>query len=116
MASVEGPIKGGTFVTQRFQRNSEGELVERRLDTDIVLLLDAVVESKGYQAKIRVDVFDAIWARYDGGDYGTGTAAQAIYDDVEGLPTVWLVDADLAENPDRAPGATRGPQQIQLPR
>ena len=114
IANVEGPIKAGSFLTQRFQRNSDGELVERKLETDIVLLLDAVVESKGYQAKIRVDVFDAIWARYDAGDYGTGGAGHAVYEDVEGLPTVWLVDDDLAANPDRTPAASRGPQQIQL--
>jgi hypothetical protein len=81
---------------------------------DLILLLDAVVESKGYTAKIRVDVFDAIWARYDAGDYGSGEAGQAVYDDIESLPTVWVVDSDVSAHPDRAPASTRGPQQIQL--
>lgn len=99
-ANVEGPITAGTFVTQRFERNADGELFERKVAADIILLLDAVVESKGYTAKIRVDVLDAIWARYDAGDYGSGKAGHAVYDDVEGLPTIWLLDS--------------GPQQIQL--
>ena len=114
VANVEGPIKAGTYVTQRFQRNGDGELFERKVAADIVLLLDAVVESKGYTAKIRVDVFDAIWSRYDAGDYGSGQAGHAVYDDVEGLPAVWVVDSDVAANPDRPPASTRGPQQIQL--
>jgi hypothetical protein len=114
VANVEGPIKAGTYVTQRFQRNGDGEMFERKVAADIVLLLDAVVESKGYTAKIRVDVFDAIWSRYDAGDYGSGQAGHAVYDDVEGLPAVWVVDSDLAANPDRPPASTRGPQQIQL--
>ena len=73
-ANVEGPIKAGTLVTQCFARNGDGELYERAVAADLILLLDAVVEAKGYTAKIRVDVFDAIWARYDAGDYGTGQA------------------------------------------
>lgn len=114
VANVEGPIKAGTYVTQRFQRNGDGELFERKVAADLILALDAVVESKGYTAKIRVDVFDSIWARYDAGDYGSGQAGHAVYDDIESLPTVWVVDGDLAANPDRAPASTRGPQQIQL--
>jgi hypothetical protein len=114
IANVEGPIKPGTFVTQRFQRNGDGELFERKVAADLIVLLDAIVESKGYTAKIRVDVFDAIWERYDAGDYGSGQAGNAIYDDVEALPTVWLVDIDVIANPDRPVGSTRGPQQIQL--
>jgi hypothetical protein len=114
VANVEGPIKPGTFVTQRFQRNGDGELFERKVAADIIVLLDAIVESKGYTAKIRVDVFDAIWARYDAGDYGSGQAAHAVYDDIETLPTVWLVDSDITANPERPVGSTRGPQQIQL--
>jgi hypothetical protein len=114
VANVEGPIKAGTYVTQRFQRNGDGELFERKVAADIVLLLDAVVESKGYTAKIRVDVFDAIWSRYDAGDYGSGQPGHAVYDDVEGLPAVCVVDSDVAANPDRPPASTRGPQQIQL--
>jgi hypothetical protein len=114
VANVEGPIKPGTFVTQRFQRNGDGELFERKVAADIIVLLDAIVESKGYTAKIRVDVFDAIWARYDAGDYGSGQAGHAVYEDIETLPTVWLVDSDVSANPERPPASTRGPQQIQL--
>jgi hypothetical protein len=114
VANVEGPIKPGTFVTQRFQRNGDGELFERKVAADLIVLLDAIVESKGYTAKIRVDVFDAIWARYDAGDYGSGQAGHAVYEDIETLPTVWLVDSDVSANPERTVGSTRGPQQIQL--
>ncbi len=114
VANVEGPIKAGTIVTQRFQRNTDGELFERKVDADLILMLDAVVESKGYTAKIRVDVFDAIWARYDAGDYGSGKAGHAVYDDIESVSQVWVVDGDLTANPDRPVGSTRGPQQIQL--
>ena len=113
-ANVEGPIKPGTFVTQRFQRNGDGELFERKVAADIIVLLDAIVESKGYTAKIRVDVFDSIWTRYDAGDYGSGQAGHAVYDDLETLPTVWLVDTDVSANPARPLTSTRGPQQIQL--
>jgi hypothetical protein len=114
VANVEGPIVAGTVVTQRFQRNGDGELFERKVDADLILMLDAVVESKGYTAKIRVDVFDAIWARYDAGDYGSGTAAQAVYDAVDSVPTVWVVDADLSANPEKPVASTHGPQQIKL--
>jgi hypothetical protein len=113
-ANVEGPIKPGTFVTQRFQRNGDGELFERKVAADIIVLLDAIVESKGYTAKIKVDVFDSIWTRYDAGDYGSGKAGHAVYDDLETLPTVWLVDSDALANPARPLASTRGPQQIQL--
>jgi hypothetical protein len=113
-ANVEGPIVAGTIVTQRFQRNADGELYERKVAADIILLLDAVVESKGYSAKIKVDVLDAIWERYDAGDYGSGQAGNAVYDDIAELPTVVLVDSDVAENPARPPASTRGPQQLQL--
>lgn len=101
IANVEGPIVPGTFVTQRFQRSADGGMVERKVAADVILLLDAVVESKGYTAKIKVDAFDAIWTRYDAGDYGSGQAGHAVYDDVEGLPTIWVVAGD-------------GWQQIQL--
>jgi hypothetical protein len=111
VASVEGPIKAGTIVTQRFQRNAEGELFERKVAADLILLLDAVVESKGYTAKIRVDVFDAIWSRYDSGDYGSGEAGNAVYDDLEGLPPIRLVDSDTSAS---SPRASRGPQQLLL--
>jgi hypothetical protein len=113
-ANVEGPIKPGTFVTQRFQRNGDGELFERKVAADVIILLDAIVESKGYTAKIRVDVFDSIWTRYDAGDYGSGQAGNAVYDDIETLPTVWLVDSDVIANPSRPLASTRGPQLIQL--
>jgi hypothetical protein len=114
VANVEGPIKPGTFVTQRFQRNGDGELFERKVAADLIVLLDGIVESKGYTAKIRVEVFDAIWARYDAGDYGSGQPGHAVYEDVETLPAVWVVDSDLTANPERPPASTRGPQQIQL--
>jgi hypothetical protein len=113
-ANVEGPIVPGTFVTQRFERNGDGEMFERKVAADLIVLLDAIVESKGYTAKIRVDTFDAIWTRYDAGDYGSGQAGHAVYDDIETLPTVWVVDSDVTANPDRPAGSTRGPQQIQL--
>ncbi|MCW2963477.1 MAG: hypothetical protein JWO17_729 [Actinomycetia bacterium] len=113
-ANVEGPIKPGTFVTQCFQRNGDGELFERKVAADVIVLLDAIVESKGYTAKIRVDVFDSIWTRYDAGDYGSGQAGHAVYDDIETLPPVWLVDSDVAANPTWPVASTRGPQQIQL--
>ncbi|HVU76035.1 MAG TPA: hypothetical protein VHC67_00535 [Gaiellaceae bacterium] len=114
VANVEGPIVPGTVVTQRFQRNRDGELFERKVEADLIVALDAIVESKGYTAKIRVDVFDAIWARYDAGDYGTGKAGHAVYADIESVPEVWVVDADLAANPERPAASTRGPQQIQI--
>ena len=114
VANVEGPIRPGTLVTQRFQRNGDGELFERKVDADLIVLLDAVVESKGYTAKIRVDVFDAIWARYDAADYGSGRAGLAVYDDIDSVPKVCVVDDDISANPDRPIGSTRGPQQLRL--
>jgi hypothetical protein len=114
VANVEGPIVPGTIVTQRFQRNGDGELFERKVEADLILMLGAVVESKGYTAKIRVDVFDAIWARYDAGDYGSGKAGQAVYDDIDSVPQVMVVDADVIANPERRVASTRGPQQIRL--
>jgi hypothetical protein len=112
-ADVEGPIMPGTFVTQRFQRNGEGELYERKVAADLIILLDAIVESKGYTAKIKVDVFDSVWSRYDAGDYGSGQAGHAVYDDIETLPEISLVDSDVSANPERPVASTRGPQQIQ---
>jgi hypothetical protein len=114
VANVEGPIAAGTIVTQRFQRNGDGELFERKVEADLILMLDAVVESEGYTAKIRVDVFDAIWARYDAGDYGSGKPGLAVYDDIESVPQICVVDADLMAHPERPVASTRGPQQIQL--
>jgi hypothetical protein len=95
-ANVEGPIVPGTFVTQRFERNADGEMFERKVAADLIVLLDAIVESKGYTAKIRVDAFDAIWARYDAGDYGTGDAAHAVYTDLETLPPVSVIGSTAA--------------------
>ena len=114
VANVEGPIRPGTVVTQRFERNGDGELFERKVDADLIVMLDAIVESKGYTAKIRVDVFDAIWARYDAGDYGSGKAGHAVYDDIDSVPQVWVVDADVSAHPERPVASTRGPQQIML--
>src|SRR3954453_19860402 len=114
VANVEGPITPGTVVTQRCQRNGDGELFERKVDADLIVMLDAIVESKGYTAKIKVDVFDAIWARYDAGDYGSGKAGHAVYDDIDSVPQVWVVDGDITANPERPVASTRGPQQIQL--
>jgi hypothetical protein len=114
VANVEGPITPGTVVTQRFQRNGDGELFERKVEADLIVMLDAIVESKGYTAKIRVDVFDAIWARYDAGDYGSGKPGHAVYDDIDSIPPIWVVDSDLAAHPETLPASTRGPQQIQL--
>jgi len=114
VANVEGPIRPGTIVTQRFERNGDGELFERKVDADLIVMLDAIVESKGYTAKIRVDVFDAIWARYDAGDYGSGKAGHAVYDDIDSVPQVWVVDADVSAHPERPVASTRGPQQIML--
>jgi hypothetical protein len=116
VANVEGPIVAGTVVTQRFQRNGDGELFERKVDADLILMLDAIVESKGYTAKIRVDVFDAIWARYDAGDYGSGKAGHAVYGDIESVPEVWVVDSDITAHPEKPAASTGGPQQIQLAR
>lgn len=89
-------------------------MFERKVDADLILMLDAVVESKGYTAKIRVDVFDAIWARYDPGDYGSGRAGLAVYDDIDSIPKVCIVDDDIGAHPQTPVGSTRGPQQIQL--
>jgi hypothetical protein len=114
VANVEGPIAPGTAVTLRFQRNGDGELFERRVEADLIVMLDAIVESKGYTAKIRVDVFDAIWARYDAGDYGSGKAGHAVYDDIDSVPHVWVIDADLTAHPERLAASTRGPQLIQI--
>jgi hypothetical protein len=116
VANVEGPIRPGTIVTQRFERNGDGELFERTVDADLIVMLDAIVESKGYTAKIRVDVFDAIWARYDAGDYGSGKTGHAVYDDIDSVPQVWVVDADVVAHPERPVASTRGPQLIQLAR
>jgi hypothetical protein len=116
VANVEGPITPGTIVTQRFQRNDDGEMFERKVEADLIVILDAIVESKGYTAKIRVDVFDAIWARYDAGDYGSGKAGHAVYGDIESVPEVWVVDSDITAHPEKPAASTGGPQQIQLAR
>ena len=105
IANVEGPIVPGTFVTQRFQRNSEGDMFERKVAADLILLLDAVVESKGYTAKIKVNAFDAIWSRYDAGDYGSGEAGHAVYADIEGVPAVVVVAGEGSQQIQLAPAA-----------
>jgi hypothetical protein len=51
------------------------------VNADLIVMLAAIVESKGYNAKIRVGVFDAIWARYDSGDPGSGKVGH-VCDDV----------------------------------
>jgi hypothetical protein len=113
-ATVEGPIVAGSLVTQRFERNSEGRF-ERQIAGELLLAANAIVERGRGGDTIRVDVgrFDALWARYDSGDYGEGDAARARYElDVEGgrLP-VLLVDVDREQDPDMS-RPTHGPQRI----
>ena len=114
IVTVEGPIDGTSLVTQSFERNSEGRY-ERKLSGELLLAVDAVVESGrgGDTARIRVERFNDLWRRYDEGDYGTGKLGHAIYtiETPAGAElTVWLVDDDLAANPETRP--TRGPQRI----
>ena len=113
-ATVEGQIEAGSLVTQRFERNSEGRF-ERQIAGELLLATDAIVERGRGGDTIRVDVgqFDALWARYDGGDYGTGDAAQARYElAVAGEPLpVLLVDVDREQNPGLS-RPTHGPQRI----
>ena len=115
-ATVEGPIESGSLVTQRFERNGEGRF-ERQIAGELLLRTDAIVERGRGGDTMRIDVaqFDALWARYDGGDFGSGDAVRALYEiDVAGekLP-VALLDVDREQNP----GMTRdthGPQRIVL--
>ena len=113
-ATVEGPIEAGSLVTQRFERNSEGRF-ERQIAGELLLATDAIVERGRGGDTIRVDVgqFDALWARYDGGDYGAGDATQARYElTVAGEPLpVLLVDVDREQNPGLS-RPTHGPQRI----
>ena len=115
-ATVEGPIESGSLVTQRFERNSEGRF-ERQIAGELLLRTDAIVERGRGGDTVRVDVaqFDALWTRYDNGDYGSGDAARALYEiDVAGEPApVVLVDVDREKNPAMT-RPTRGPQRIVL--
>jgi hypothetical protein len=115
VVTVEGPINARSLVTQSFERNSEGRY-ERKLAGELVLALDAIVESGrgGDTVRIRVDRFNELWARYDAGDYGSGSVEQAVYTietpgGVE-LP-VWLIDEDRAASPHET-RPTHGPQRI----
>jgi len=113
-ATVEGPIENGSLVTQRFERNSEGRF-ERQIAGELLLRTDAIVERGRGGDTVRVDVaqFDALWARYDSGDFGDGDAARALYEiDIAGQPApVALLDVDREQNPDRS-RPTHGPQRI----
>jgi len=113
-ATVEGPIESGSLVTQRFERNSEGRF-ERQIAGELLLITDSIVERGRGGDTMRVDVgqFDALWARYDSGDFGGGDAARARYELNVGdtqMP-VLLVDADREQNPEMS-RPTRGPQRI----
>ncbi len=113
-ATVEGPIKADSLVTQRFERNGEGRY-ERQIAGALLLATDAIVERGRGGDTVRVDVgpFDALWARYDGGDYGTGDVARARYE-ISALGAqipVVLVDVDREQNPAET-RETRGPQRI----
>ena len=113
-ATVEGPIVAGSMVTQRFERNSEGRF-ERQIAGELLLAADAIVERGRGGDTIRVDVgrFDALWERYDSGDFGDGDATVASYAlELEGgqLP-VRIVDVDREQNQDLS-RPTHGPQRI----
>ncbi len=115
IVNVEGPIRPDSFVTQSFERNSEGRY-ERKLAGELLLALDAVVETGrgGDTVRVRVERFNSLWSRYDSGDYGSGKVGLGIYkletpSGVE-LP-VWLVDEDRLAHP-REERPTRGPQRI----
>jgi hypothetical protein len=113
-ATVEGPIVAGSMVTQRFERNSEGRF-ERQVAGELLLAANAIVERGRGGDTIRVDVgrFDALWARYDSGDFGDGDATRARYElEVEGgrIP-VLLVDVDREQSQDVS-RPTHGPQRI----
>ncbi len=113
-ATVEGPIEADAFVTQRFERNSEGRF-ERQIAGSLLLATDAIVERGRGGDTMRVDVgqFDVLWARYDSGDFGDGDATRARYEIlVGGAPApVLLVDVDRERNPELE-RPTHGPQRI----
>lgn len=115
-ATVEGPIEPGSLVTQRFERNDEGRF-ERQIAGELLIRTDAIVERGRGGDTMRIDVakFDALWARYDSGDFGSGDATRALYEiDVAGEPLpVVLLDVDRERNPDLT-RPTRGPQRIVL--
>lgn len=113
-ATVEGPIHSDSMVTQRFERNDEGRY-ERQIAGALLLATNAIVERGRGGDTVRVDVgpFDALWARYDAGDFGDGDATTARYEitaDGAPLPVV-LVDVDREQHPDEQ-RPTRGPQRI----
>jgi hypothetical protein len=113
-ATVEGPIVAGSLVTQRFERNSEGRF-ERQIAGELLLAADAIVERGRGGDTMRVDVgrFDALWARYDSGDFGEGDATRARYqlELAAGRLPVVLVDVDREQNNDFS-RPTHGPQRI----
>lgn len=115
IVTVEGPIDGNALVTQSFERNSEGRY-ERKLAGELLLALDAIVESGrgGDTARIRVERFNELWRRYDDGDYGTGAVGHGVYTIEtpagDELP-VWLVDDDRLAHPHET-RPTHGPQRI----
>jgi hypothetical protein len=113
-ATVEGPIEAGSLVTQRFERNSEGRY-QRQISGQLLLATDAIVERGrgGDTVRIEVAQFDAVWARYDAGDYGDGDETEARYEiTVAGRPVpVLLQDVDRERNPGES-RPTRGPQRI----
>jgi hypothetical protein len=113
-ANVEGPIVAGSLVTQRFERNSEGRF-ERQIAGELLLAANAIVERGRGGDTMRVDVgrFDALWSRYDSGDYGDGDATQARYRlEIEGgALAVLLVDVDREQNGELT-RPTHGPQRI----
>jgi hypothetical protein len=115
IVTVEGPIDGSSLVTQSFERNSEGRY-ERKLAGELLLALDAIVESGrgGDTARIRVERFNDLWRRYDEGDYGEGKVGHAVYTIQTPAGTdlqVWLVDDDRVAHPlEERP--THGPQRI----
>jgi hypothetical protein len=113
-ATVEGPIVAGSLVTQRFERNSEGRF-ERQIAGELLLAANAIVERGRGGDTIRVDVgrFDALWSRYDSGDYGDGDATQARYQlELDaGQLSVLIVDVDREQNGDLS-RPTHGPQRI----
>jgi hypothetical protein len=113
-ATVEGPIEAGSLVTQRFERNSEGRY-QRQISGQLLLATDAIVERGRGGDTVRIEVarFDALWSRYDAGDYGEGDQVEAHYEiTVDGRPVaVLLQDLDRKQNPDES-RPTHGPQRI----
>ncbi len=115
-ATVEGPIESGSLVTQRFERNDEGRF-ERQIAGELLLRADAIVERGRGGDTMRIDVaqFDALWTRYDSGDFGSGDAVRALYElEIAGEQVpVALLDVDREQNPGMT-RPTHGPQRIVL--